>query len=536
MENLMLNISPTRELPRSKSEKFLEKVPAPLPFADDGGPKRKSARYQRTVTPQAHEFIKKHVITLVKCAICDIYIWGITKRQQEGLRCTKCDETIHINCKTTAMRRECVNKKKGKIVKRKFSLKVDDLAPLMLDMKSKRENVRLNEQLLILEHGYVAASYENTGTIIINNVYTRSSPIIIQNPHPIIIMKGIFPFIFSAHTVLSDRDTPSRKDRQTFVQIFNIRTKFKIEKLLPSIQTIVVDKAVIIITADAFYNITFPFDEEFLSEDSITLNELHLPDNSPKIFQNISPLDASIRNNKIMIQSVDRTSIQVWELLQHSTKASCTVNVKVTSDTSPIRYCVIGHKCIVGTIFKGGIFKINHNSKSKIMSDDKLPISSMVLFDEIEKIIFLGDINGNIKQMDENTMKIQSMLTQPDLCAALNTDSTGVRLNMDNDVYMKEWGFPLYVLQMVKIRQFLIVVIRTGVMICSLNLKNQVRPLMILELDYPPWRSSVYDEVLYINCRNEDEEIGGCTEILTVIKIDWIKLAKHEVKIMKLNL
>jgi len=407
--------------------------------------------------------------------------------------------------------------------------------PTMLDMKTKRENFRLNEQLLILEHGYVAACYENTGTIIINNVYTRISPIMIQNPHPIIIMKGIYPFIFSAHTVLSDRDTPSRKDRQTFIQIFNIRTKLKIEKLLPSIQTIVVDKAVIIITADGFYNITFPFDEEALSEESISLNELHLPDASPKIFQNISPFDATMRNNKIMIQSFDRTSIQVWELLQHSTKANCTVNVKVTSETSPIRYCVIGHKCIVGTIFKGGIFKINHNSKSKVMSDDKLPISSMVLFDEIEKIIFLGDINGNIKQMDENTMKIQSMLTQPDLRATLNTDSSGVRLNMD-DVHMKEWGFPLCVLQMVKIRQFLIVVIRTGVMICSLNLKNQVRPLMVLELDYPPWRLFVFDEVLYINCRNEDEELGESTEILTVIKIDWLKLAKHEVKIMKLNL
>jgi len=278
------------------------------------------------------------------------------------------------------------------------------------------------------------------------------------------------------------------------------------------------DKSIIIITTDGFYSLSIPFDDENFLEDSIRINHLHISEGSPKIINNLSLQSTIMQNNKIIIQSSDNTSIQLWELLSHCTVANCVINTKIFSE---IHHSIISNSSLIISTQNGqNFFKITPNLNTVIISDGKTPISYAEIFRDIDRYIFIGDILGNIKQLDESTSKIHHMLN----------------LTQESDNYM-DYG---PIIHMIKVKQFLIIAIPSGIMICSINLKNQTNPLVYLELNEIPSYLEYRDELLYICCKREEEkeeeEIVGELIVMVVLKLDWAKLVKKEMRAFKQNL
>jgi len=285
------------------------------------------------------------------------------------------------------------------------------------------------------------------------------------------------------------------------------------------------DKSIIIITTDGFYSLSIPFDDENFLEDSIRINHLHISEGSPKIINNLSLQSTIMQNNKIIIQSSDNTSIQLWELLSHCTVANCVINTKIFSE---IHHSIISHTSLIISTQNGqNFFKITPNLNTVIISDGKTPISYAEIFHDIDRYIFIGDILGNIKQLDESTFKIHHML---DLTEVSDPHSPVAHNYMDYGP----------IIHMIKVRQFLIIAIPSGIMICSINLKNQKNPLVYLELDEIPSYLEYRDELLYICCRKEEEQeeekIVGELSVMVVLKLDWAKLVKKEMRAFKQNL
>eukprot|EP01127_Copromyxa_protea_P023836 TRINITY_DN912_c0_g1_i4.p1 TRINITY_DN912_c0_g1~~TRINITY_DN912_c0_g1_i4.p1 ORF type:complete len:159 (+),score=29.78 TRINITY_DN912_c0_g1_i4:1-477(+) len=49
-----------------------------------------------------HNFVKTYFSSPTWCAYCKEFIWGITKSQQKGYKCTACSGGAHEKCRATA--------------------------------------------------------------------------------------------------------------------------------------------------------------------------------------------------------------------------------------------------------------------------------------------------------------------------------------------------------------------------------------------------------------------------------------------------